>query len=94
MRKPEWALRLLSRWSTYAVLTHLILAQSDSSTRGFSADGLPLYGCTELSCTLESAPKAGNRFPYCPKHGWMTRRIMDLSPESETPDGSDGAGQV
>lgn len=75
MTGSRWSARALSRWSTYTVLVHLILAQSDSETRGESADDSALYGCRNLTCKRDPAPKAGKVFPYCPKHGSMTRKI-------------------
>lgn len=75
MTGSRWSARALSRWSTYAVFVHLILAQSDSETRGESADDSALYGCTNLTCKKAPGHKAGEEFPYCPRHGEMTRKV-------------------
>lgn len=81
MIRSRWAVRALSYWSMYAVLVHLILAQSDSETRGESADASALYGCTDHTCKRDPAPKVGKRFPYCSTHGRSMTRKVTVDPD-------------
>lgn len=75
MTGPRWAAGVLSRWTTCAVLVHLILAQSDSETRGESADDSDWYKCTNPTCKKPPRRKVGKEFPTCDWHGEMTRKI-------------------
>jgi hypothetical protein len=92
MTGPRRAAGALSRWTTCAVLFHLILAQSDSETRGESADDPVLYGCDNLTCKTPPKRKVGKPFPHCKWHGRMTRKITSASSEPRTPGGPDPDG--
>ena len=81
MTGSRWAARALSRWSMYAVLVHLILAQSDSDTRGESADDSDLYGCPDRTCKRDPARKVGKVFPYCSTHGRSMTRKLTVNPD-------------
>ena len=91
MTGPRRTAGALSRWTMCAVLVHLILTQSDSETRGKSADDPVLYGCANPTCktpSRQAATPADSRYRSA-RPGWSrsvkpNRMLIESSAHGRT----------